>query len=72
MSETEHPHPLADAIKPLLDAVGARALSPDQARPDDVLLDWEGAPAVAVRLPGWRARWTGCSPTSGGSSAAAS
>jgi HTH domain len=54
MSETAHPaqHPLADAIKPLLDAVGAQALPPEQARPDDVLLDWEGEPAVAVRLPG--------------------
>ncbi|QMU68697.1 helix-turn-helix domain-containing protein [Streptacidiphilus sp. P02-A3a] len=50
MSATEHP--LAEAIKPLLDAVGARALPPEQARPDDVLLDWEGSPAVAVRLPG--------------------
>ena len=50
MSEIEHP--LAAAIKPLLDAVGAGAVSPDQARPDDVLLEWEGLPAVAVRLPG--------------------
>ncbi len=33
MSETEHP--LAEAIKPLLDAVGARALPPQEARPDD-------------------------------------
>ena len=45
-------HPLTAAIKPLLEAVGASAVSPDQARPDDVLLEWEGAPALAVRLPG--------------------
>ncbi|MEY9966498.1 hypothetical protein ABIA33_004563 [Streptacidiphilus sp. MAP12-16] len=45
-------HPLAHAIKPLLDAVGASAVDPDEARPDDVLLEWEGQPAVAVRLPG--------------------
>lgn len=45
-------HPLARAIRPLLDAVGASAVSPDEARPDDVLLVWEGQPAVAVRLPG--------------------
>ncbi|WP_034087737.1 helix-turn-helix domain-containing protein [Streptacidiphilus albus] len=45
-------HPLTAAIKPLLEAVGASAVSLDQARPDDVLLEWEGAPALAVRLPG--------------------
>ena len=46
------PHPLALAIKPLLDAVGASAVSPDDARPDDVVLEWDEQPAVAVRLPG--------------------
>ncbi|WP_042419598.1 helix-turn-helix domain-containing protein [Streptacidiphilus anmyonensis] len=45
-------HPLAIAIKPLLDAVGASAVSLDEAQPNDVTLEWEGAPAVAVRLPG--------------------
>ena len=50
MSREEHP--LAQAIKPLLDAVGATAVSPADARPDDVLLEWEEQPAVAVRLPG--------------------
>ncbi|MDH6139626.1 hypothetical protein P3T35_001626 [Kitasatospora sp. GP30] len=44
-------HPLAAAIKPLLDAVGATPLDPAEARPDDVVLEWEGVPAVAVRLP---------------------
>jgi hypothetical protein len=46
------PHPLALAIKPLLDAVGARAVDPSDARPDDVVLEWDDRPAVAVRLPG--------------------
>ena len=50
MSRDEHP--LAQAIKPLLDAVGATAVNPADARPDDVLLEWEQKPAVAVRLPG--------------------
>jgi hypothetical protein len=45
-------HPLAEAIKPLLDAVGARAVDLSQARPEDVVLEWQGSPAVAVRLPG--------------------
>ncbi len=44
-------HPLTTAIKPLLDAVGATALPIGEARPDDVVLEWDGAPAVAVRLP---------------------
>ncbi|MFE0464528.1 helix-turn-helix domain-containing protein [Kitasatospora sp. NPDC058965] len=44
-------HPLTLAIKPLLDAVGATALAVGEAKPDDVVLEWEGEPAVAVRLP---------------------
>ncbi|GAA1237018.1 helix-turn-helix domain-containing protein [Kitasatospora nipponensis] len=44
-------HPLAVAIKPLLDAVGATPLAVDEAKPDDVVLEWEGHPALAVRLP---------------------
>ena len=44
-------HPLSRAIKPLLDAVGATALDLAEAKPDDVVLEWDGAPALAVRLP---------------------
>ncbi|MFJ9517357.1 helix-turn-helix domain-containing protein [Kitasatospora sp. NPDC101801] len=44
-------HPLAAAIKPLLEAVGATQVSIDEARADDVLLEWDGQAAVAVRLP---------------------
>ncbi|MFI2606819.1 helix-turn-helix domain-containing protein [Kitasatospora sp. NPDC018619] len=44
-------HPLAAAVKPLLAAVGATVVPMDEAKPDDVVLEWEGAPALAVRLP---------------------
>ncbi|MEW1685022.1 helix-turn-helix domain-containing protein [Streptomyces sp. T12] len=39
------------AVKPLVDAMGAELVPPDEAGPDDVVLTWEGAAAVAVRLP---------------------
>lgn len=44
-------HPLHAAVKPLVDAMGAEMLPPDQARGDDVVLNWEGEAVVAVRLP---------------------
>ncbi|MEV6548951.1 helix-turn-helix domain-containing protein [Streptomyces sp. NPDC051597] len=44
-------HPLVTAVKPLVDAMGAEILGPDQAQPDDVLLSWEGEDVIAVRLP---------------------
>ncbi|MFJ7411101.1 helix-turn-helix domain-containing protein [Streptomyces sp. NPDC098077] len=44
-------HPLVSAVKPLVDAMGAELLGPDQAQPDDVVLAWEGRDVVAVRLP---------------------
>ncbi|GAA2983376.1 helix-turn-helix domain-containing protein [Kitasatospora sp. NPDC006786] len=44
-------HPLAAAVKPLLAAVGATPVPLDEAKPDDVVLEWEGVPALAVRLP---------------------
>lgn len=44
-------HPLLAAVKPLVDAMGAQAVRPDLARPDDVVLSWEGEAVVAVRLP---------------------
>ncbi|WP_100839524.1 helix-turn-helix domain-containing protein [Kitasatospora fiedleri] len=44
-------HPLAAALEPLLAAVGATAIAPAEARAEDVVLEWDGAPAVAVRLP---------------------
>ncbi|MBJ6643009.1 helix-turn-helix domain-containing protein [Streptomyces griseoincarnatus] len=39
------------AVKPLVDAMGGEMIPPDEAGPDDVVLSWEGAAAVAVRLP---------------------
>ncbi|MFE3635673.1 helix-turn-helix domain-containing protein [Streptomyces sp. NPDC059168] len=39
------------AVKPLVDAMGGDMLPPDEAGPDDVVLSWEGANVVAVRLP---------------------
>ncbi|MFZ4130098.1 helix-turn-helix domain-containing protein [Streptomyces cellulosae] len=39
------------AVKPLVDAMGGEMIPPDEAGPDDVVLAWEDAAAVAVRLP---------------------
>ncbi|RSM95077.1 transcriptional regulator [Streptomyces sp. WAC 01325] len=39
------------AVKPLVDAMGGEILPPDEAGPEDVVLSWEGADVVAVRLP---------------------
>ena len=44
------PQPLIDAIQPLVDAIGAAMVPPDQAIEGDVVLDWEGEPAIGVRL----------------------
>ncbi|MFM9591129.1 helix-turn-helix domain-containing protein [Streptomyces scabiei] len=43
--------PFVAAVKPLVDAMGGLLLPPDEAGPDDVVLSWEGADVVAVRLP---------------------
>ncbi|WP_246869142.1 helix-turn-helix domain-containing protein [Saccharopolyspora sp. ASAGF58] len=45
-------HPLANAIAPLLEHVGGTAVPADKREPGDIVLYWDGAPAVAVRLPG--------------------
>lgn len=45
-------HPLATAIAPLLEHVGGTAVPADQREPGDIVLYWEGVPAVAVRVPG--------------------
>ncbi|MFJ8650095.1 helix-turn-helix domain-containing protein [Streptomyces sp. NPDC093546] len=44
-------HPLVTAVKPLVDAMGAEILTPQQAAADDVVLTWEGEEILAVRLP---------------------
>ena len=45
------PHPLFTAIKPLLDAVGAKLVHPDQRQPSDVPLVWDGTVIAGVRMP---------------------
>ncbi|MDF6017971.1 helix-turn-helix domain-containing protein [Streptomyces sp. JH34] len=44
-------HPLVAAVKPLVDAMGAELLDPEQATTEDVVLAWEGVDVMAVRLP---------------------
>ncbi|MEU4659432.1 helix-turn-helix domain-containing protein [Streptomyces sp. NPDC023723] len=43
--------PFIAAVKPLVDAIGGVLVPPDEAGRDDVVLSWEGAEVVAVRLP---------------------
>ena len=43
--------PFIAAVKPLVDAIGGQLIPPDEAGVDDVVLQWEGADVVAVRLP---------------------
>ena len=47
---TEHAHPFAAAIKPLVVAMGATEISVSDAEDGDIVLMWEGEPAIAVRL----------------------
>ena len=44
-------HPLVRAIRPVLEALGAVIVSVDEARIDDIALEWEGRVVAAVRLP---------------------
>ena len=43
-------HPLANAIEPLLTAVGATSVAASDVQSGDITLDWDGAPAIGVRL----------------------
>jgi hypothetical protein len=43
--------PFIAAVKPLVDSMGGEMIPPDEAGPEDVVLAWEGADVVAVRLP---------------------
>ncbi|MET9257437.1 helix-turn-helix domain-containing protein [Streptomyces sp. NPDC048182] len=47
----EGEQPFIAAVKPLIDAIGGELLPPGEAGRDDVVLTWEGADLVAVRLP---------------------
>ncbi|SFD64073.1 HTH domain-containing protein [Actinopolyspora alba] len=44
-------HPLTSAIQPLLSRIGASTVPVEERKSDDVLLYWDGVPAVAVRMP---------------------
>jgi len=41
---------LVDAIQPLVDAIGAAVVPVDHITEGDITLDWEGEPAIGVRL----------------------
>lgn len=43
--------PFVAAVKPLVDAMGGEIIAPDEAGPEDVVLSWDGADVLAVRLP---------------------
>ena len=43
-------HPLADAIEPLVDAIGGTIVDVDETTNGDITLEWEGEPAIGVRL----------------------
>ena len=45
------PRRLLDAIKPVLDAVGATLVRPDERQSSDIPLVWEGVVVAAVRTP---------------------
>ncbi len=44
-------HPLLDAIRPVVDAVGASLVAPGDREPSDVPLEWEGEVVGAGRMP---------------------
>lgn len=44
-------HALFTAIKPVLDAVGARLIHPDRRLPSDIPLVWDGVVVAGVRTP---------------------
>lgn len=44
-------HPLLAAVRPVLEALGAHLVTVDEARIDDIALEWEGEIVAAVRLP---------------------
>ncbi len=44
-------HPLIAAVKPIVDAVGATLVPPQNKEPGDVALVWDGETVAAVRMP---------------------
>lgn len=51
MSERPAPHPLLEAVHPLVQAIGATFVPAGEATASDVPLQWEGQVVAAVRLP---------------------
>ena len=51
------PHPLLDAVQPVVDAVGATLVSAAEREPSDVPLMWEGEVVAAVRTIRSVHRW---------------
>jgi hypothetical protein len=47
---TSESHPLSRAIKPLVEAVGGSMVNLDDIEGGDIIIEWEGAPLVGVRL----------------------
>lgn len=43
-------HPLAQAIKPLVDAIGGSVVDVSEIDVSDIELEWDGKPALGVRL----------------------
>jgi hypothetical protein len=44
-------HPLVNAVRPVVDALGARLIAESEREPADVPLIWDGEVVAAVRLP---------------------
>lgn len=44
-------HPVITALRPVLDALGARVVSVEEATISDIAVEWEGQVIAAVRLP---------------------
>ena len=59
-------HPLVQAIAPLVERLDAELVDPAKARADDVTLEWDGVPVVAVRLAAETARKVPERPADGG------
>ena len=46
----EPSHPVLDAVRPLLDRIGAVVVGPAELRADDVPLAWDGVIVAGIRL----------------------
>jgi hypothetical protein len=44
-------HPLIDAVRPILEAVGATLVGETDMLPSDIPLKWDGSVVAAVRMP---------------------